>query len=321
MYYIGIDIGGTKCAVTLGDYVDGSMNISAKEKFETSGSPYDVLQEFLNKIDAILAAKNLKYNDICSMGISCGGPLDPKNGIILSPPNLPGWDRIEAVKFFTEKTGIKTLLENDANACAIAEWKLGAGRGFDNIIFLTFGTGLGAGLILDGKLYSGTNGNAGEAGHVRLCEYGPAGYGKAGSFEGFCSGKGIAQIGRTLAIEALQNGNPPAFCKSFEELDTITAKTVAIAADNGDEVAKEVYRISGRRLGQGISMLVDILNPQRIIIGSIFARSHNLLFDECDKVMRRECLSLSYDVCRVVPAELAENVGDYAALSLAMTAK
>ncbi len=319
MYYIGIDIGGTKCAVTLGNYTDGKMDISAKDKFDTCGTPYEVLQEFVNRIDKILAEKNLKYSDICSMGISCGGPLDPKNGVILSPPNLPGWDKIEAVKYFTEKTGIKTILENDANACAIAEWQLGAGRGFDNVIFLTFGTGLGAGLILDGKLYSGSNGNAGEAGHMRLADFGPSGYGKAGSFEGFCSGKGIAQIGRTLAIEALQNGTQPMFCKSMDELDTITAKTVADAADAGDETAKEVYRISGRRLGQGLSVLVDILNPQRIIIGSIFARSKHLLFEECDKVMRRECLPLSYDVCKVVPAQLAENVGDYAALSLAMT--
>lgn len=319
MYYIGIDIGGTKCAVTLGNYTDGKMDITAKDKFDTCGTPYEVLQEFVNRIDKILAEKNLKYIDICSMGISCGGPLDPKNGVILSPPNLPGWDKIEAVKFFTEKTGIKTILENDANACAIAEWQLGAGRGFDNVIFLTFGTGLGAGLILDGKLYSGSNGNAGEAGHMRLADFGPSGYGKAGSFEGFCSGKGIAQIGRTLAIEALQNGTQPMFCKSMDELDTITAKTVADAADAGDETAKEVYRISGRRLGQGLSVLVDILNPQRIIIGSIFARSKHLLFEECDKVMRRECLPLSYDVCKVVPAQLAENVGDYAALSLAMT--
>lgn len=319
MYYIGIDIGGTKCAVTLGNYTDGKMDITAKDKFDTCGTPYEVLQEFVNRIDKILAEKNLKHSDICSMGISCGGPLDPKNGVILSPPNLPGWDKIEAVKFFTEKTGIKTILENDANACAIAEWQLGAGRGFDNVIFLTFGTGLGAGLILDGKLYSGSNGNAGEAGHMRLADFGPSGYGKAGSFEGFCSGKGIAQIGRTLAIEALQNGTQPMFCKSMDELDTITAKTVADAADAGDETAKEVYRISGRRLGQGLSVLVDILNPQRIIIGSIFARSKHLLFEECDKVMRRECLPLSYDVCKVVPAQLAENVGDYAALSLAMT--
>ena len=319
MYYIGIDIGGTKCAVTLGKYDGKNMEIAEKSKFDTSGTPEEVLEKFLCETDKILKLRGLAYKDIVSCGVSCGGPLDPKAGIILSPPNLPGWDEVHVVEFFEQKTGIRTKLENDANACAVAEWKLGAGKGFDNVIFLTFGTGLGAGLILDGRLYSGTNGNAGEAGHIRLCDYGPSGYGKIGSFEGFCSGRGIAQIGQTLALEAMQNGKKAGYVSSIDELSKINARDIAIAADSGDEVAKEVYRVSGRMLGKGLSVLVDILNPQRIIIGSIFTRSANLLYDECDRIMRKECLPLAYDVCKVVPAQLAENIGDYAALSLAMT--
>lgn len=321
MYYLGIDIGGTKCAVSLGSYDGTDMTVVDKEKFETQGKPYEVLDEFIKRAKAILDKNALTFENIKSAGISCGGPLDPKKGVILSPPNLPGWDSIEAVKYIEEKTGIKTVLENDANACAVAEWQLGAGKGFDNVIFLTFGTGLGAGLILDGKLYSGTNGNAGEAGHVRLSEYGPTGYGKIGSFEGFCSGRGIAQIGTTVALEALQNGKAPSYCKDMSEIPNINAKIIADAADAGDEYAKEVYRISGRMLGKGLSILVDILNPQRIIIGSIFARSSHLLIEECDKEMKKECLGLSYDVCKVVPAKLGESIGDLAALSLALTAE
>ena len=320
MYYIGIDIGGTKCAVSLGKYEDGTMTVSCKEKFFTCTSPYETLDKILEQINFVLKQNSLSYKDIAASGISCGGPLDPKKGVIMSPPNLPGWNNIEIVKFFTEKTGIKTVLENDANACAVAEWRLGAGKGFDNIIFLTFGTGLGAGLILGGKLYSGSCGNAGEAGHIRLSEYGPAGYGKAGSFEGFCSGKGIAQLGKTLAIEALQNGIIPEYCRNLGEIEKIDAKNIAAAADAGDKTAKEVYRISGRMLGYGLSLLVDILNPQRIIIGSIFTRSRHLLFEECDKVMQRECLPSSYAACKVVPSALKENIGDYAALSLALEA-
>ncbi len=319
MYYIGIDIGGTKCAVTLGNYDGKSMEIAEKAKFDTIGSPNDVLERFLSEMNSILERRSLSYSDIVSCGISCGGPLDPKAGVVLSPPNLPGWDNIHVVEFFEEKTGIRTKLENDANACAVAEWKLGAGRGFDNVIFLTFGTGLGAGLILDGKLYSGTNGNAGEAGHIRLSDYGPSGYGKIGSFEGFCSGRGIAQIGQTLALEAIQNGKKVAYVDCVENLSKVNARDIAIAADAGDEVAKEVYRASGRMLGRGLSVLVDILNPQRIIIGSIFTRSASLLFGECDRIMRGECLPLAYDVCKVVPAQLGESIGDLAALSLAMT--
>lgn len=320
MYYLGIDIGGTKCAVTLGKYSDEKMTIVGKTKFDTVGAPYAILDRFIEEARTLFSQNGLCEKDISYAGISCGGPLDSKRGVILSPPNLPGWDNIEAVKYISEKTGIPTVLENDANACAVAEWKLGAGKGFDNVIFLTFGTGLGAGLILDGKLYSGTNGNAGEAGHVRLSQYGPAGYGKVGSFEGFCSGKGIAQLGKTLAIEAIQNGNAPLYCKSMDELETISAKTVAEAADAGDKTAIEVYKTSGKMLGYGLSLLVDILNPQKIIIGSIFARSRNLLIGECERVMKEECLAVSYDVCEVVPAALAENIGDFAALSLALAA-
>lgn len=319
MNYIGIDIGGTKCAVTLGKYDGENMDIVAKTKFDTVGTPQKVLEKFLCEIDGILAEKSLTYGDVRACGISCGGPLDPKAGVVLSPPNLPGWDNIHVVEFFESRTGIKTKLENDANACAVAEWKLGAGKGFDNVIFLTFGTGLGAGLILDGRLYSGTNGNAGEAGHIRLSEYGPTGYGKNGSFEGFCSGRGIAQIGQTLALEAIQNGKKVAYLDSVENISSVNAKDIAIAADNGDEVAKKVYALSGKMLGRGLSVLVDILNPQRIIIGSIFTRSAHLLFDECDKVMKEECLPLSYGVCKLVPAALGESIGDLAALSLAMT--
>jgi glucokinase len=145
------------------------------------------------------------------------------------------------------------------------------------MVFLTFGTGMGAGLILDGHLYNGTNGNAGEIGHVRLERFGPVGYGKQGSFEGFASGGGIAQIARTAAVEKLQQGGSVGYCRSWEELDSVTAKTVAQAADAGDETAVRVYRQTGEMLGRGLAILVDVLNPERIVIGSIFRRSAELL--------------------------------------------
>ena len=130
-----------------------------------------------------------------SIGISCGGPLDSRRGVIMGPPNLPGWDDVYIVRQIENHYGVQAHLQNDANACAVAEWKFGAGRGKQNVVFMTFGTGLGAGLILDGKLYSGTNDNAGELGHIRLDRFGPVGFGKAGSFEGFCSGRRIARFG------------------------------------------------------------------------------------------------------------------------------
>ncbi len=303
--YIGIDIGGTKCAVTYGDR---EGNIKEKIRFDTT-----TVDETLNNIFSAVE----KMGKAKAMGISCGGPLDSKRGVIMSPPNLPGWDNIPIVKMLEDKFGIPTAIQNDANACALAEYKFGAGKGTKNMVFFTFGTGLGAGLILDGKLYSGTNDMAGEVGHIRLKKYGPVGYGKVGSFEGFCSGGGIAQIGRYKAIEALQAGSVVAYCKDYADLDNVTAKKIAECAYNGDKLSKEVYRICAEYLGMGISMLIDILNPEMFVIGSIYGRAKELLEPTVTEVIEKEALSYSRNVCKIVPAELGENLGDFAALAVA----
>ncbi len=309
-YYLGFDIGGTKCAVVIGDE---SGNVVVKTKIptttvdETLASIFDIAEGYVNEYHLV------------SVGISCGGPLDPEKGIIMSPPNLPGWDNVEIVRMVRERFELPAVLCNDANACALAEWRYGAGKGSKNMVFLTFGTGLGAGIIIDGKIYNGANGNAGEVGHIRLDRFGPVGYGKKGSFEGFASGGGIAQLGKTAAVEKLQSGKTTGYCKSFDELDTVTAKTIADAADAGDETALEVYGLCADMLGYGLSILVDILNPEVIVIGSIFQRSANLLRDRMDAVMRRECLPISYEAVKVLPAALADDLGDKAALALAQS--
>ena len=122
-------------------------------------------------------ACSLRSQQTAAVGISCGGPLDSKKGLILSPPNLPGWDNVPVTKLLSEALQVPAFLQNDADACAIAEWRFGAGQGCENMVFLTFGTGLGAGLILNGKLYQGASGMAGEVGHLRLFDNGHIGYG------------------------------------------------------------------------------------------------------------------------------------------------
>ena len=180
MYYIGLDIGGTKCAASLGKIVGDKIEILARDEVKTLPSAEETLMGLLPFVEEYKARSGAT-----EAGISCGGPLDCKKGLILTPPNLPNWHGFPIVDFVQKKFGLKARLQNDANACAVAEWMFGAGRGTQNMVFLTFGTGLGAGLILDGKLYSGGNDNAGEAGHIRLAKNGPMGYGKVGSFEGF----------------------------------------------------------------------------------------------------------------------------------------
>ena len=318
-HILGIDIGGTKCAVISGNLAqDRQVSITGKRVFatETAKGFNHTLQNIYTNIDAELEKTGLASKDLAAIGISCGGPLDSKKGLILSPPNLPGWDQIPIVELIEKRYGVKTAVQNDANACALAEWKYGAGRGFSNVIFLTFGTGMGAGLILDGRLYAGTNDMAGEVGHIRLERTGPVGYGKAGSFEGFCSGGGIAQLARTLALEQLQMGLQVSFCKSMNDLDILTAKVVAEAALNGDPLALEIYRICGRYLGKALSTLIDILNPEVIVLGSIYGRSQELIEPSMRTAIEQETLSLSRKVCKIVPAGLGESIGDYAALSV-----
>lgn len=320
---IGIDIGGTKCAVVKGETVNGAFSVTGRVCFETERrTPTEVLSRFDDAINdfVMTAAGSAKVGEgvIESIGISCGGPLDSVRGVILSPPNLPGWDHIEIVRHFKERFGVPTALENDANACALAEWRYGAGRGTKNMIFLTFGTGLGAGLILNGALYGGTNGMAGEVGHIRLNAFGPAGYGKCGSFEGFCSGAGIAAFAREMAREARQRGISP--CYAPADGTPFSAKDVAEAARRGDDTALKVMRICGEQLGAGLAILMDILNPEAIVIGSIFARSRDLLWEHAERVIHAEALEQSRAVCRVTAAELGEQIGDYAALAVAEAA-
>ena len=213
--FAGVDIGGTKCAICLGrvtiedrsgsknsdsDALSGLPEVIGRRQFLTMASPEANIREMIALLDDLMH-RHLVH-DLQSIGISCGGPLDSRRGLILSPPNLPHWDRVDIVTPFRTHFGVPTGLENDANACALVEWRWGAGRGCRNVIFLTFGTGMGAGLILDGRLYSGTNNMAGEVGHIRLEEDGPIGYGKAGSFAGFCSGGGIAMF----TVPALARG-------------------------------------------------------------------------------------------------------------------
>ncbi len=321
MKLIGFDIGGTKCATILGETdASGQVNIVEKIVFPTKKGPEASLTAIYSSTEELLHKNGLQPSQIAGIGISCGGPLDSRNGIILSPPNLPGWDNVPIVEMTEKRLGIKAFVQNDANACAMAEWKYGAGKGYDNVVFFTFGTGMGAGLILDGRLYSGTCDLAGEVGHLRLSGHGPVGFGKEGSFEGWCSGGGIAQVGQMMARQRIQMGAKTAYCSSLDELPAVTAKSIAEAAYAGDETAREVYRMVARYLGRGLALIIDVLNPEVIILGSIFGRSRDLIEPYMLEVVHREAIGFSAAKCRIVPAGLGEHIGDMAALVLAVEA-
>jgi glucokinase len=281
--YLGINIGGTTCSVSQGA-ADGTL--LRREAFPTAG-PEATLARLRELAAGMVEAGT------AAVGISCGGPLDTAEGLILSPPNLPGWDRIEIVRIMKEVTGKRAYLMNDANAGAVAEWLLGTGGTCPSLVFLTCGTGMGAGLVLNGRLYEGANGNAGEVGHLRLTADGPVGYGKAGSFEGWCSGGGFRQYAGQSAKEAAE------------------------AARCGDPQAKGMFEEFGRKLGQGLAVIIDAFNPRRIVLGGIYLRAEDLIAPAMRETLAREALPQSLAVCEIMRSVAGEDIGDLAAIAVA----
>lgn len=314
---VGIDIGGTKCAVTFAALENNEFTFLDKVKEQTiTAEPDRAIARFI----AIIREKLAEHPDwelIC-IGISCGGPLDAEKGLILAPPNLPLWDHVDIYTPLREAFCVPVAMQNDANACALAEWVHGAGKGTRNMVFLTFGTGMGAGLILNGRLYSGTNDMAGEVGHIRLAKDGPEGYGKKGSFEGFCSGGGIAKQGRMAAERAFALGQTVGFCAGPEDLDNITAEKIAVARAEGDPCAIGIFDNVAYRLGMGLSILIDILNPEIVVIGSIFARQEQVLRSRMEQIIAQEALERNAGICRICPPALGEKIGDYAAVTVGL---
>ena len=312
--YVGIDIGGTKTAVLLS--ADPPATISRVE-FPTlpEEGPRRALDLIVAGLREALASSGCTDADLKGIGVSCGGPLNRNTGVIQAPPNLWTWVDIPIVSMLQNEFGAPCSLENDANAGAVAEHRFGAGKGTRNMVFLTMGTGLGAGIIIDGRLYAGTNGMAGEIGHVRLTRSGPVGYHKAGSVEGWASGGGMAQLAAKVVAGAVKRGEKTLLAKGSPE--AVTARDVNAAARQGDALAIEMIRSMGRRLGESLAILVDILNPERIVIGGLAMRMGDMLLDPARRVMRRESVPASAAVCEIVPACLGERIGDVAALCIA----
>lgn len=308
----GIDLGGTKCAAVLAE-VGGGVRILGKRRFPTAEepSPQRTMERLFMGIREMLLENGLGVDDLAGAGISCGGPLDSERGVVLSPPNLPGWDAVPVAQMAEKALGAPAFLQNDANACALVEWKLGAGRGVDDLVFCTMGTGFGAGIVSGGRLLEGACGMAGEIGHVRLEAEGPVGYGKAGSVEGFCSGAGMQRAFSAYTAQRVAEGKPPAWAEEVPPTGA-DAALVGEYARRGDPEAVALFRQVGSMLGRALSVLIDVLNPAVIALGGVFARQEPLLRDAMEAEIRREALAPSAAACRIVPAGTGEQIGDLA---------
>ncbi len=315
--WIGVDIGGTKTAIVL---CSQPPVVLARVAFPTlpEQGPDRAIDLMLKTIHQIIREHSIRPGELQAIGVSCGGPLDRITGVIQTPPNLPTWVDVPILSILQREFDIPCRLENDANAGAVAEHRFGAGQGTQHMIFLTMGTGLGGGIIVDGRLYHGASDMAGEIGHVRLTSSGPIGYNKAGSVEGWASGGGMAQAACQEVAAAIENGEATALAAHFQTNGTLTAKDVANAARQGDGVAKRIVDGTGTRLGEVLAILVDLLNPEVIVIGGLAMRFGESLLAPARIAMEREALGPAARACRIVPAALGEEIGDIAAICVAM---
>lgn len=308
-YIVGVDIGGTKVACVL---ADAEGNILARQWQPTRSAEgwQTVVQQLFEMTEKVL--KGVPLQQVRGIGISCGGPLDSQQGIVYSPPNLPGWDAVPVKRLFEERFSLSTRLENDANATALAEHRFGAGRGTRNMVFMTWGTGIGGGLILDGRLYRGTNDLAGEIGHTTVLLDGPlCGCGKRGCLEALASGPSIARRARELA-----NESPESLVWQRVTPEEVTAQHVVEAALEGDTFARFVLAEAATYMGIGIANVAQILNPERVVLGTIAVKAGDLVLEPLRRALAVHAWERVQEVLQVVPAELGDRAQDLAAICL-----
>ena len=313
---IGIDIGGARSArVTIAEPDGTILDRRSEPTRGDERSPEDVLECLAAHARSLMTEAKASRSDMIGAGVSCGGPLDTKSGVIFAPPNLPKWKAVPVKAVFEKALGLPVRVENDANATAVAEWKFGAGVGAQNVVFMTMGTGIGGGIILDGKLVHGTNDLAGELGHQTIVMNGPlCGCGKRGCLEALASGPSIARLaresmiyGRQKRVIQLAGGKP----------ENITAALIIEAAREGDAFAIAILAEAGTYMGIGIANVIMILNPEVVILGTIAVHAAgDLILNPILEAVHEHAWKRSYEVCRIVPAALGDRAQDLAAIAL-----
>jgi glucokinase len=300
---IGLDVGGTKTACVEGT-ADGQILQRIEIPTEASrpfAQTAPVLFAAMEKMRAHAAAAG---RECVALSVSIGGPLRIGEGVLLDPPHLPGWHHLPLKARLAEAfPDLPVFVEHDGNAGALAEFHFGAGRerpGIRHLIFLTFGTGLGAGFIIDGRVLHGASDTAGEIGHWRLSSDGPEGFGKRGSWEGFASGAGLVQVAARMFPQRWSTHTP------------IRELVEAMLRDEPDALA--VAAAAGRRMGQELALLIDALNPELIVLGSLAVALGDRVLGAARDVVALEALPQAAAACPIVPARLGPRIGDVAAL-------
>ena len=308
-YVIGIDIGGTKTSVSLGNSQGKILmrTIFPTEEVRTTLSQTKrIIRAYLRKHDRAL--KKTK-----GIGISAAGPLDLKKGTLINPPNMPTWRNVPLKQIFSRSFAVPVVVDNDANTAALGEKTFGAGKDVQNLFYYTVSTGIGGGLIIDGKIYHGASFDAGEIGHSVVLPNGPkCNCGKRGCLEALASGTAIGRIARERATKN------SLILKLAGKKKNIDAIIVAQAARKGDRLARAIFNQAAFYLGVSVVNVIQIFNPQMIIIGGGVSRAGKVFFQPLIKTVRRYAWPRPYRNCKIVPAKLKDTVGDLGAISLVL---
>jgi glucokinase len=304
---VGFDIGGTKTAIVEGTR---EAEILQREELATeAGQPFEeTFPRILQFARRILETAAGAGREVIALSVSIGGPLRIAEGVLIDPPHLPGWHGVHLkARLEQEFPRLPVFIEHDGNAGALAEFHFGAGKGraeLRHLIFLTFGTGLGAGLIINGQVLHGATDTAGEVGHLRLAWEGPTGFGKAGSWEGFASGQGLVELAAQM------------FPRRWSQGSAIREVVEAMLAD--DPQALAVAAEAGKWMGRGMALLVDTLNPQMIVLGSLAVALGDRVLAPARQALAEEALPQAAAACEIVPARLGKRIGDVASLMAAL---
>ena len=305
---LGLDIGGTKTAC-----VEGTLDGQVLQRMEMPTRPTEpfaaTFREIVANAKSLIARAHRERRNIAAISVSIGGPLKIGEGVLIDPPHLPGWHGV-ALKAQLQQAfpEIPVYVEHDGNAGALAEFHFGVGKGrrdMQHLIFLTFGTGIGAGFIVNGRILRGATDTAGEIGHWRLAEDGPLAFGKRGCWESFASGAGLIHLAAQMFPERWKQETP------------IRDLVAAILQD--DREAMEVAQVAGHWMGRGLALLIDALNPQVIVFGSLGVVLGQRILGPARKVIAEEALPQAAAACELVPSALGSSIGDIAALMAAIT--
>ncbi len=312
---LAIDLGGSKINIAI---ISGNGQVIAEERCPTLANEgvLPVINRLFSAVDNLLSRKNMGLSELDSISLAAAGAIDSAKGIIALSPNLPGWRDIPLRDIVQRKYPIDIFLVNDASAAALGEHYFGAGRGINNLILLTVGTGIGGGIIINGELYTGHCGGAGEIGHMTIDVNGPkCNCGNVGCLEMLASGTAIARE----AIRRVSGGEKSALLEmAGGRIDAITAEKVGVAARDGDAVALDVILKAATYLGVGMVNLVNIFNPEMIIVGGGVARLGDLLLGPARRLVRERAFPISAESVRVVAAELGNEAGVYGAAAFAL---